>query len=110
MAASRIGISKGNYYIMSDKQTTTCSGGGACSGSDRGLPVHSEDVLELIPCSDGLFWNGSTPREAATPGATAKPEQRLIWSTLHWSNGSTWSNGYYLEQRGNMGCRRCRPA
>src|SRR5437879_10007165 len=52
--------SKGNYYIMQDKQTTTCSSGGGLLGSLLGgLLCIVKDVLELIPLLlDGLFWNG----------------------------------------------------
>src|SRR5258708_2604667 len=84
--------SKGNYYIMQDKQTTTCSsGGGLLGGLIGGLLCIVKDVLELIPLLlDGLFWNGSYTSGTASRGSNGNP-----WGTgSTWTNGYTWATGY----------------
>src|SRR5437868_14075702 len=51
----------GNYYIMSDKQSTTCwVGGGLLGGVIGGLGCVVKDVLSIVPLLlDGLLCNGS---------------------------------------------------
>src|SRR2546421_6355825 len=90
--------SNGNYYIMSDQRTTTCSGGGGLLGGlVGGLLCVVKDVLSIVPLLlDGLFWNGSY-----TSGSGYTWRNGYTWSNGYtsskgytWTDGYTWSNGY----------------